>query len=505
MNILKYWKRDLPASIVVFLVALPLCLGIALASGAPLFSGLIAGIVGGIVIGAISKSALSVSGPAAGLVVIVLGAIETLGSFPAFLTAVFIGGVLQLILGVVRAGVIGLYFPSSVIRGMLAAIGLILILKQIPHLFGFDTDAFGEMEFTQADGNNTFSYLAQTFDHITTGSMVIGLICLGLLILWGRPFMRKIPVVKDIPAGVAAVLVGLGLNWLFKSSSPELVVGAEHLVSLPIFSSDSSLTDIFTFPDWSILSNPQVYIAGVTLAIVASLETLLCIEAVDKTDPEKRTTDKNAELRAQGIGNMVSGLIGGLPITSVIVRSSANIDAGAKSKLSAILHGVLLVAAVAIFPRFMNQIPLAALAAILIMVGYKLAKPSVIKEQFSNGWDQFIPFATTVLAILFTDLLIGIIIGMGVGIFFILRANYRVPYYIESQGGGNIITLSEHVSFLNKARLQKAFDELPENSKIVIDGRKAESIDFDVLEVIKEFRETSGERGITCEINNLKL
>ena len=506
MQIFKNLKQDLPASFVVFLVALPLCLGIALASGAPLFSGLIAGIVGGVVIGTASKSHLSVSGPAAGLVVIVLSAIDALGSYEAFILAVAISGVLQIILGFAKAGIIGLYFPTSVIRGMLAAIGLILILKQIPHLLGFDIDAFGEMEFFQADGENTITALGAAIEHVTFGSLIIGFICLFQLILWEQKIIKN-SFLKSIPGGVVAVLLGVLLNYVYLWSAPDLFIGAEHMVQIPIFTSDSSLGDIFTWPDFSFLGNPQVYITAITLAIVASLETLLSVEAVDKLDPQKRHTPKSHELKAQGLGNLVSGLIGGLPITAVIVRSSANLDQGAKTKLSAILHGVWLILAVALFPQVMNKIPLASLAAILIVIGFKLTKPSLYKMQYKVGWGQFIPFVVTVLAILFTDLLIGIIIGLTTGIFYILRANYRLPYDIaeENRDGKTVLCLklSENVSFLNKARLQSTLDGIKPNTHLIIDGSRTQAMDYDVADVINEFVDTSEKKNIKVVVENL--
>lgn len=501
----KHLNKDLPASFVVFLVALPLCLGIALASGAPLFSGLIAGIVGGIVIGSVSKSSLSVSGPAAGLVVIVLNAVDSLGTYEAFVLAVALAGVLQLALGFAKAGIIGLYFPTSVIRGMLAAIGLILILKQFPHLLGFDVDAMGEMEFFQADGKNTFTELIAALDHINPGAFAVGGICLAILILWEQKFIKQSALSK-IPGAVLAVVLGVAINAIFKSAKPDWYIGVEHLVQLPIFSSDSSFTDIFIQPDFSAFGKAQLYVTAITLAIVASLETLLSVEAVDKLDPEKRHTPKSHELKAQGVGNIVSGLLGGLPITAVIVRSSANLDTGAKTKLSAIMHGIWLVLAVAFFPQIMNMIPLASLAAILIMVGYKLTNPKIIKSQYKVGLQQFIPFVVTILAILFTDLLIGIIIGLCVGIFYILRANYRIPYKLndENRDGSTwtVLRLSENVSFLNKARLQTTLDELAPNTQIIINGERTKQIDYDVVDVINEFRSTVDNKNIKLKFEH---
>lgn len=498
-------SNDLLASVVVFLVALPLCLGIALASGAPLFSGLITGIVGGIVVGFLSKSHLSVSGPAAGLTVIVLAAINNLG-YEAFLLSVVIAGFLQLLLGIARAGIIGLYFPSAVIKGMLAAIGLILILKQFPHLLGVDTDAFGEMEFLQQDGHNTFSHIQFALSHVTVGAAIIGVACLGILALWETSFIKNNKFLSKIPGALFAVALGMGINLVFALTGSPLQVQAEHLVKLPELSSLEAWQNVLILPDFSQFTNLQVYITAITIAIVASLETLLSIEAVDKMDPLKRTTPQNAELKAQGVGNMVSGLVGGLPMTAVIVRSTANLSAGAKSKMSAVYHGILLLASVAFFANFLNMIPLAALAAVLIFVGYKLAKPSLFKQMAKLGYEQLIPFVVTIVAILLTDLLIGIGIGLVVGVFFILWTNYKVPYFISEEkddANGNHqvnIKLSEHVSFLNKAHLQVAFDKIPDNSFVTIDGSTAKTIDYDALEVIEDFKTSAEERGITLQL-----
>ncbi len=511
-NLFSHTKSDLLASIVVFLVALPLCLGIALASGVPLFSGIIAGIIGGIVIGTASKSRLSVSGPAAGLVVIVINAVDDLGSLESFLLAVCIAGVLQLILGFAKAGVIGLYFPSSVIKGMLAAIGLILILKQIPHLIGFDSDAFGEMEFFQKDGENTFSGLFNALGNTEFGALMIGGICLLFLIFWSAKGIKNNRVLGQIPGGVVVVFLGVGINYALGLFDSSLTLGRSHLVNLPIFSDFSSFTDSLIYPSFDDIGNPKLYITAITIAIVASLETLLSIEAMDRLDPDKRKTPQNAELKAQGLGNLFSGMIGGLPITAVIVRSSTNLDAGAKTKMSAIYHGIFLLIAVGLIPTVMNKIPLAALAAILIMVGYKLTKPSIYRAQAKIGRQQFIPFIVTVVSILFTDLLIGILIGMAVGIFYILKSNYKVPYHYDEtiKDGATpddrheiTIKLSEHVSFLNKANLQVTLENLPENSDVFVDGAEAKLIDHDALEVLHGFRDVAEERNITVRFNEV--
>jgi MFS superfamily sulfate permease-like transporter len=481
-------KYDLPSSIVVFLVAVPLCLGIALASGAPFFSGLIAGIVGGIVIGVLSNSHLSVSGPAAGLTAIVLAAITKLGAFDIFLVAVVLAGVLQLLLGFLKAGSIANYFPGSVIKGMLTAIGIIIILKQIPHAFGYDKDAEGDFAFWQIDGNNTFTALLEPLTKIDLGVTIITLISLGILILWEKPFMKKF---KLVPGALIAVVAAIAINLLYKAFFPGLVVTGEHLVQVPVASNVDEFLGLFTLPRFSAITNWEVIFTAITLAAVASVETLLCIEAVDKMDPQRRVTSQNRELKAQGIGNIVSGLIGGLPVTSVIVRSTANLNAGAKTKLSTILHGVLILVCALFIPNILNLIPLGALAAILLMTGYKLAKISVFKQMFANGKYQWVPFMVTVIAVVFTDLLTGVGLGLVASIIAILYGNLKNSYYFHKekhQEGETIrIHLSEEVSFLNKASIKLTLDHLPENATVIIDATQTQYIDFDVLELIKDF------------------
>ncbi|MGE0560994.1 MAG: SulP family inorganic anion transporter [Flavobacteriales bacterium] len=498
-------KSDLPAGLVVFLVALPLCLGIALAStGKPdlLFSGIIAGVIGGIVVGFLSGSSLGVSGPAAGLVVIVLTAIETLGSFEAFLLAVVLAGVLQLIAGYLKAGIVGYYFPSSVIKGMLTAIGIILILKEIPHALGYDEDFMGDFDFVQKDGRNTFTEIYYAFKYSSVGSIIISVASLALLILFDMKFMKKIGLFKFLPGALFVVLVGILLNYLFLIYAPNLASKGEHLVQLPIANNPQEFLGFFKLPDFSAISNPQVYVVAFTLAIVASLETLLSVEATDKLDPYKRRTSTDRELKAQGIGNMVSGLIGGLPITQVIVRSSANIDSGGQTKLGAITHGVILLISVMFIPTIINLIPLASLAAILLMVGYKLAKPQVFIQMYKLDKLQFVAFFITVVAIVSTDLLKGIFIGMIVAIFYVLRRNYlNSSNLIKEKGEKNNVyklILAEETTFLNKASISKTLDELPENSTIIIDGEKSYYIAYDVLENIQEFtHHTSKLKNIT--------
>jgi MFS superfamily sulfate permease-like transporter len=504
LNIFSNLKSDLPAGLVVFLVALPLCLGIALASGAPLFSGIIAGMVGGLVVASLSGSALSVSGPAAGLTVIVLSAIEKLGSFEVFLLAGAIAGLIQIGLGYLKAGIIGYYFPSSVIKGMLAAIGLILILKQIPHAFGYDADAMGDEDFFQFDGKNTFSELFNAFEHLSFGAIIICAVSIAILLLWDRPFLKKYSFFKIVPGALIVVVAGILINQFFLQAFPELALSGNHLVVLPIAESVSGFVNQFTLPDFTAFANPQVYVVAVTIAIIASLETLLCIEAADKLDPYKRNTPTNRELKAQGVGNFVSSMIGGLPITAVIVRSSANVNAGAKTKMSAIIHGFLLLASVVLIPGVLNLIPLSSLAAILLLVGYKLAQVTLFKNMYKLGWSQFVPFIVTVVMILLTDLLKGIGIGMAVSVFYILRNNYRTPYFFHKEnyreGEKIMIKLSEDVSFLNKGSMLLMLENLPENSYVVIDGSHSQHIDYDVLEIIQEFRLRANQRNIQLEL-----
>ena len=438
-NPFKNFKADIPASIVVFFVALPLCLGIALASGAPLFSGLIAGIIGGIIVGAISGSQIGVSGPAAGLAVIVLAAINTLG-YEAFLVAVVLGGVIQIIFGILKAGIIGYYFPSSVIKGMLTGIGIIIILKEIPYFFGFDKNPEGDFSFFQIDGENTFSEIFNTISGIISGNYdksatIIALIGMGILILWNNVLSKKGKFFQLVQGPLVAVAVGIIYYLITKDSA--LNLESEHLVAVPVPDSFETFLGQFNFPDFSAISNPKVWITGFTIALVASLETLLCVEATDKLDPEKRVTPTNRELLAQGTGNMISGFIGGLPITQVIVRSSANIQSGGKTKASAIIHGILLLISVILIPRLLNMIPLSVLAAILFIVGYKLAKPSLFKTMWNMGWKQFVPFIVTVLGIVFLDLLKGIGLGLAVGIIVILIKSYQNSHFLHIEDKSN--------------------------------------------------------------------
>ncbi len=500
---IKNLSSDVPSGLVVFLVALPLCLGIALASGAPLFSGIIAGIVGGIVVGALSGSQVSVSGPAAGLTVIVLNAITTLGTFESFLLAVVLAGIFQFILGLVNAGIIGHFFPSSVIKGMLTAIGLILILKQIPHALGDDRDYEGDEHFFQPDGENTFTEIALALQNIDTGALIISLISLCILIGWDKKAIKSQPWSKMIPGPLVAVVVGILINQLlYLKYFPSLFLGEKHLVSLPESESVSEFFSVFTFPDFSQIGNTQVWVVAATIAIIASLETLLSLDAADKLDPYKRIAPTNQELRAQGIGNFLSGLIGGLPVTAVIVRSTANISSGAKSKLSAIFHGILLISSVIFFPHVLNLIPLSALAAILLTVGYKLASPGVFKDQYQKGFNQFLPFVITVIAILLTDLLIGISIGIVIGLYYVLKANLHKAITVTKKSDSEyVVAFEKDVSFLNKAHLRISLREIPENATVTIDESHSIFIDRDIVETVEDFMTSSKTKGIKVIFN----
>jgi MFS superfamily sulfate permease-like transporter len=491
---------DLKSSLVVFLVALPLCLGIAIASGAPPMSGLIAGILGGIVVGSISKSSVSVSGPAAGLTVIVLDSITTLSTFPLFLGALVAAGILQLLLGVAKAGVLGYYFPSAVIKGMLTAIGVILILKQIPHAVGYDKDFLGDFAFNQADQHNTFSEIYYAFVYFSPGAIPIILLSLGLILFFERPTIKKNRFLGVVPGALWAVLASIGINNLYKQIKPEWVLDNEHLVILPTLSSWKELPNLITLPEFDLIATSGFWIVAVTIAAIGSIETLLSIEAGDKMDPYKRTTPASRELVAQGIGNTVSGLIGGLPITAVIVRTSANIESGAKTKWSTILHGVLLFALVVSIPGLLNQIPLSGLAAVLLVVGYKLAKPSLFVKEYRKGWDQFLPFIVTVISILLTDLLVGIGIGLVVGLFFVIKTNFHRSVLVTEHNGNYLVKLQKDVSFLNKAPLIKELGLIPDGSKVVLNATMARFIDHDIQEVLNDFISSAESKNITLVV-----
>ena len=506
LNLKKYFlsknlKKDIPSSIVVFLVALPLCLGIALASGAPLFAGILTGIIGGIVVGSISGSQLSVAGPAAGLTVIVFNAIATLGSYETFLLSIVLAGVLQIILGLVKAGTIGNYFPSAVIEGMLAAIGIILIMKQFPHAVGYDADFEGDEGFIQPDQKNTFSEILGALGKINYGAVIISGVSLLIMIYW--PKIKKF---SGVPAALLVVLAGVGLGLLFNGT--DLALRPKQMVNIPIVGSAQEFFGLFRSANFAEIGNKQVWITAFTLAVVASLETLLSLEAVDKIDPIKRVSPTNRELLAQGTGNIISGLLGGLPMTAVIVRSSANVNAGARTKMSAIIHGALLLLSLLFIPVLINYIPLSCLAAILLMTGYKLARIELFKHLWKKGLNQFIPFVVTIVAVVFTDLLIGVGIGMLIGVFYILRTNMRNPYFyqIEESANKKIITvkLAEEVSFLNKAAIQVMLTRLPNESEVIIDGTHSRYIDADVLEIIHNYKHNAYTKGIIVKLQGVK-
>lgn len=484
--------KDITASIAVFLVALPLCLGIALASNAPLFSGLISGIVGGLLVGMLSGSHKSVSGPAAGLTAIVAAQIAALGSFEAFLAAVVVAGAMQVLMGTLRLGFIAAFFPLSVIKGLLAAIGLILILKQIPHVFGHDADAEGEMSFEQPDHENTFSELWATLSDVQPGAAVIGLLSVVLLMLWDRSkTLKKSPV----PSALVVVVMGVGINLILRKMGHVWEIKASHLVNVPVANDFQAFLGFLQFPDAAGFSNPAIFKAAVTIALVATLETLLNLEAVDKIDPDQRQSPPNRELVAQGIGNITAGLIGGLPMTSVIVRSSVNINAGGRTKISAVLHGVLLVLCLVTMPQWLNEIPLSALAAILIMTGLKLASPALFRQMWTEGTRQFLPFMMTIAAILVTDLLVGVLIGLGISILFILHSNLRRPLrrIVEKHTAGEVlrIELANQVSFLNRASIERTLHGVPRGGHVLIDARQTNYIDPDIRDLISDFHDTT--------------
>ncbi|MFN3918731.1 MAG: SulP family inorganic anion transporter [Methylohalobius sp.] len=482
-------RYDIPAGIVVFLVAVPLCLGIALASDAPLTAGIIAGIIGGLVVPLISRSALGVTGPAAGLAVIVAEAIGKIG-FTAFLTATILAGLLQIAFALLRGGIIGYYFPSSVITGMLSGIGLIIAIKQIPHLVGYDADWEGDIDYVEPSGETTLSALVHMFGALHWGAILIAAVGLTILLLWEQPWLKRFKFSQWLPGPLIAVVAGVLIHQVFVNYFPQLALSPEHLVQLPVLESPAQWSQFFTFPDLSALTNLSVYQVALVLAVVASLETLLSVEAIDKLDPYKRVTPTDRELFAQGVGNFVSGLIGGLPMTQVIVRSSANVQAGGKTRAATVVHGLLLLVCSFLFARWLNLIPLASVAAVLLIVGYKLAKPSLFLRMWRYGWYQFIPFVLTILGVVFTDLLTGVAIGMGVAVFFLLLENYKQGYYFEETEADDCIylTLAEQVSFLNKANLLEELNSIPPHKRVIIDGSRSRYIDHDVLEILENFK-----------------
>lgn len=481
----SFSKSDLVSGLVVFLVALPLCLGIALGSKVDPISGIISGIIGGIIIGFLSNSQVSVSGPAAGLIAIVVTSVESLGSFQIFLLAVILAGVIQLILGFLKSGSLANFIPNSVIEGMLAGIGITIFLKQLPHAVGYDKDFEGDEAFLQPDGENTFTEILKAFDYVSIGAITICVFSILILIFWEKLKLQN--KIKFLPGALVAVIISILLGIFFKGTSLE--INSEHLVKLP--TSFEDIKNGLSTPDFSQILNGKMWIVAATIAIVASIETLLCIEAADKLDPEKRYTNPNLELKAQGVGNIISGLLGGLPMTSVVVRTSANVNAGAKTKYSAIIHGILLLVCVLVIPSILNLIPYATLAAVLLLIGYKLASPKLFKKFYSHGWNQFLPFIITVVGVVGIDLLKGVLLGLLASIFFILRENLRKAYIFntdEFASGDHIkLHLAQEVSFLNKASIKESLVAIPENSKVTIDARDTEYIDYDVMEIIEDF------------------
>lgn len=506
-GLFAHLKNDLPASIIVFFVAVPLCLGIALASGAPLFSGLIAGMVGGVIVGGISNSALGVSGPAAGLALTVAAAIVSLGSFEIFLVSVVIAGVLQILLGVLKGGVIGYYFPSSVIKGMLTGIGLSIILKNIPHAFGYDADYQGDLTFIQADGENSFSELINMLNYISPGAIVVSIISLSILLVWDNVLAKKANFFKLVQGPLVAVFVGVGYQLLANKYFPFFGIGENHLVKVPVAESFDSFIDQFSFPTFSALGNFEVWLTGGVIAFVASIETLLSVEATDKLDPKKRVTNTNRELIAQGTGNIVSGLIGGIPVTQVIVRSSVNVQSGGQTKLSGIIHGFLILLCIAFIPFVLNMIPYAVLASILLVVGFKLAKPALFKQMLKLGWSQFIPFVVTIFGLVFIGLLEGVGFGLGVGIIVILLNSFKNSHFLHKEVEDESprvvrMTLAEEVTFINKGAILNSLKDVKKGSHLIIDMSKSKSIDYDVLEIIDNYKDSSESKGVTVELIN---
>lgn len=493
---------DVPAGIVVFLVALPLCLGIALASGAPPLSGLIAGIIGGVVVSILSGSEVSVSGPAAGLASIVAVAITSLGSFEIFLICVVIAGLIQVVLGIIRAGIVGDYVPNSVIRGMLAGIGLVIIFKQLPHLVGWDLDFVGDEAMIQPAIHEPLQPILTSLQGVSEGALIIGVFCLVLLFVWDRPIVKKQKWALLIPGPLVAVIFGVFLNEIFTLFAPSLALhqDAHHLVSIPSNVAFSSLT---SFPDFSGILRGDVWLTALTIAIIGSLESLLSVEAADKLDPEKRISDTNRELIAQGVGNTVSGLVGGLPITAVIVRSSTNVYAGGRTRLASFVHGVLLLGSVLFIPFLLNKIPLACLAAILISVGYKLTSLNIIRESYERGLDQFIPFGATIAGVLFTDLLTGIGIGLLASVVWVIRANMHASVTVVFEDHVYLVRFNKDMTFVHKSELRRKLRLIPDSSFVLFDGTKSAIIDHDVYDVLGEFAQASVYRNITVEYQNI--
>lgn len=500
-------KTDLPAGLVVFLIALPLCLGISLASGAPLFSGIIAGILGGMVVGFLSGSKINVSGPAASVALVVLTAIQSLGSFEIVLSATIIAGIFQIILGYLRAGTIAYFFPSSMIKGILASIGLILIINQIPHAFGYRGEGlFGDMENGFIEG--IFAAIYSIVDYISLGPTIITFVSLAIIFIWDQPVFKKHAFFRFVPSALVAVVASIGINLSYNAFFPNLALAENHLVRLPVAEGLTEFFSFFTFPDFSQITNPELYTVALSIAFIASLESLLSTEAGDKLDPYKRKTSTNRELKAQGIGNIVSGFVGGLPITAVIVRTSANVTAGGRTPLSTITHGTIMLICVMAIPSILNMIPLASLSAVLFVVGYRLTSFTLYKAMYRAGKRQFVPFIATVLAVMFTDLITGIMIGGAVSVFVILRDNYKTPFFFEKEkhheGEKIELVLSEEVTFLNKASIMLTLDHVAPNSEVIIDASRSVNIDDDVLEILEDFRNTAAYKNIRLETIGLE-
>ncbi|CAA9890169.1 Carbonic anhydrase [Candidatus Methylobacter favarea] len=498
-------KFDIPAGIAVFLVALPLSLGIALASGAPLFSGLIAGIVGGLIVAPLSGSSLGISGPSAALSVIVLTAIQEFG-FSAFLLILVLVGVFQIIMGFAKAGVIAYYFPSSVIDGLLAGIGIIIFLKQIPHIIGYDRDYEGDLSFFQADSYSSFSELLHMLAFISPAALLISSLSLMILVLWEKRRLKQQRFFQLFPGVLLVIISGVLMNQMLQNLYPDLALKDAHLVMIPVVRNGADLLNQLHFPDFSQLADPKIYLTALTLAIVASLETLLSVEAIDKLDPSRRATPANRELIIQGIGNISSGLIGGLPLAQVIPRSSMNVQAGAKTKAAGIIQGFLLLVSVVFIPALLSKIPLASLAAILLVLGYKLARPDTFKIMYKTGMYHFIPFCATILGLVFTDMLTGLAIGLTTALFSILLENYKSAFYFHEQHFDNktVLRLSEHVSFLNKANIKQTLEQLRPFSEVIIDASRSKYIDYDVFEIIQNFKIEAELKHIKLTIENLR-
>ncbi len=500
--------KDIQAGVVVFLVAIPLCLGIALAQNAPPFSGIISGIIGGSIVTLISGAKYSISGPTAGMTAIMISSIKELGTFELVLTAIAISGIFQILFGLLKVGIIGHYFPSSVIKGMLSAIGIILIIKQIPHLIGYDVDPEGDMTFFQDDGRNTFTELINMLNYFTPGPAIISAISIIILLFWNSDYIKPGSKLSFIPSALIIVAAGLLLNLLFEFIFPSLLVHQNHLVAIPTIKNTGDLLDSLIFPDLSGLNNYRTYAIGFTIAVVVSLESLLSIDATDKLKKENNPSPTNRELIAQGVGNLSCGLIGGVPMTSAIIRSSANINAGATSKLSSYVHGFLLLTSVLLFPDLLTSIPNASLAVILLFTGYKLTKVSLFKSMYRLGAKQFIPFITTISVMLLTDMLKGIICGLSIALFYILRDMMRIPIKKTSaiiEGREHtLITFPENVSFINKGFLFRILESLPNQSAVILDGANIKSIDYDVLEIIAIFKKTAIDKNIDVQLINIQ-